>query len=528
MWKVVIADDEKLICRLVETLVDWNSLDMEIIGKAENGLEALALVEQLHPNILITDIRMPGCDGLELIRQARELSPDLEIIIISGYAHFKYAQTAIAYGVGNYILKPINKDELNETLQKIVGKLRNNRAPVFDEEIVHINSQNDLKRLREGLIKDIFDGHRSLCKEDIIRNYHFHIEGGVLQAFILKIDFDSRKIGDPAFSIIRQKAEEIFQSAVAPVCIESMLGFQGYAGCGILNYMPEERDEARRRLREFLQQLEACKNLFGKVEFSLGLGKITENAEELAQSVDEARMVVEERLIEGCGRMLERIPQSSGLQRQALLDRYVKTVEHLIEVLDEEEISRGSAELRGAVMGEPRIRGREILDIILNAGKLFALRAGGEDTAKIQREFEFRCRQCSKAEDVFNELRELEKTLLTELKTNRENETTRPIRQAKQLIMENYGRNITLDEVCERVGFSAAYFSAMFKKETGEGFSKYLMRVRIDKAKELLRETNMPVAEVCEAVGYNDRKHFTQTFHKMTGVNPAEFRRLYG
>ena len=528
MWKVVIADDEKLICRLVETLVDWNSLDMEIAGRAENGLEALALIEQLHPNILITDIRMPGCDGLELIRQARELSPDLEIIIISGYAHFKYAQTAIAYGVGNYILKPINKDELNETLQKIVGKLRNNRMPAFHEDVVHVNSQNDLKRLREGLIKDIFDGSRSLRAEDLIQNYHFHIEKGVLQAFILKIDFDSRKIGDPAFSIIRQKAEEIFQSVVAPVCMESLLGFQEYAGCGILNYAPEERDEVRRRLREFLQQLEACKNLFGKVDFSLGLGKNTEHAEGLVQSVEEARTVVEERLIEGCGRMLELIPSSSGLQHQALLDKYVKTVEHVIEVLDEEEARRGNEELRNAVMGVPRVCGREILDIVLNAGKLFALRAGGEDAAKIQQEFEFRCRQRSKAEEVFFELQELENTLIEELKTMRENETTRPIRQAKQMIMENYGRNITLDEICETVGFSAAYFSAMFKKETGEGFSKYLTRVRIDKAKELLRETNMPVAGVCEAVGDNDRKHFTQTFHKMTGVNPAEFRRLYG
>ncbi len=107
MWKVIIADDEKLICRLIEALVDWEKLNMQIAGKAENGLEALQMVRELRPHLLITDIRMPGCDGLDLIRQARELSPDIEIVI-SGYAHFEYAQTAIAYGVGNYILKPVN------------------------------------------------------------------------------------------------------------------------------------------------------------------------------------------------------------------------------------------------------------------------------------------------------------------------------------------------------------------------------------------------------------------------------------
>ena len=88
--------------------------------------------------------------------------------------------------------------------------------------------------------------------------------------------------------------------------------------------------------------------------------------------------------------------------------------------------------------------------------------------------------------------------------------------------------NITLEEVCDHVGFSVAYFSALFKKETGEGFAKYLMRVRMDEAKTLLRETGLSVTEICERVGYNDRKHFTQTFHKIAGVNPAEYRKLYG
>ena len=110
MIRVIIADDEKLICRLVQALADWDSLGMEVAGTAENGLEALQLVEALEPDILITDIRMPGCDGLELIRRAKELRPrNLKLWIISGYAHFEYAQSAIQFGVGNYLLKPIKK-----------------------------------------------------------------------------------------------------------------------------------------------------------------------------------------------------------------------------------------------------------------------------------------------------------------------------------------------------------------------------------------------------------------------------------
>ena len=104
MLKVMIADDEERICQLIKALVDWESLNMEVVGIAHNGLEAAEMVESLEPHILITDIRMPGCNGLELIETVKAKNPLLEIIIISGYAHFAYAQTAIKFGVGDYLL----------------------------------------------------------------------------------------------------------------------------------------------------------------------------------------------------------------------------------------------------------------------------------------------------------------------------------------------------------------------------------------------------------------------------------------
>ena len=102
-------------------------------------------------------------------------------------------------------------------------------------------------------------------------------------------------------------------------------------------------------------------------------------------------------------------------------------------------------------------------------------------------------------------------------------QTGKTIRNAK-----HFHEPITLEDVCEAAGFSVSYFQRSLQKETGEGFAKYLTRVRMDEAKRSLRETNLPVAEVCERVGYSDRKHFTHTFHKTAGLNPAEYRKLYG
>ena len=526
MWKVIIADDEKLICRLVQTLVNWESMGLEIVGTAENGLEALDLIKEYEPNILITDIRMPGCDGLELIKKARQIKKDIEIIIISGYAHFEYAQTAIAYGVGNYILKPIKQDELIETLQKIIKKLEDRNSEGINGG--HQNNQNDLKRLRESLITDLLKGNREFTSTELEQNYHFNVKQGILQAFVLKIDFDTEKTGENAFAIIKQKAEEIFHSTVSTVCKESVFGFQGVTGYGVLNYPTENRDDIRRCLREFLNQLEANKNLFGKVEFSIGIGKTATDAAQLNMSMGDARQAVKERLLEGCGRMYESVPVRSGMQKQVLLERYIKMAEHAIEVMDEAEITTAGESLKNAVTSVPHICGREILEIVLDAGKLFVLRTGSRETESAQQEFEFRCRQCSKVESLFAELNSLQTNMIREIKNLHEREATKPIRIAKKYIMDHYEKNITLDEVCEMVGFSATYFSVMFKKETGEGFAKYLTRVRMDRAKELLRDTNIPVSEICERVGYADRKHFTHTFRKATGLNPAEFRRLYG
>ena len=107
MIKVVIADDEEKVCQLIMGLIDWESLGMRIVGVAHNGIEALERIKECKPDLIITDIRMPGYDGLELIRQTQEIKADVDFIIISGYRHFDYAQNAIKYGVGDYLLKPI-------------------------------------------------------------------------------------------------------------------------------------------------------------------------------------------------------------------------------------------------------------------------------------------------------------------------------------------------------------------------------------------------------------------------------------
>jgi len=128
MLRAIIADDESKICVLIQKLVDWDDLGIKVIGTAESGPEALSLIESTCPDIVITDIRMPGFDGIELIMRVQAKALPSKFIVISGYRQFEYAQKAIKYGVEDYLLKPINKSELIATLRKLAGQIRSEKG----------------------------------------------------------------------------------------------------------------------------------------------------------------------------------------------------------------------------------------------------------------------------------------------------------------------------------------------------------------------------------------------------------------
>ncbi len=141
MLKVLIADDEKKVCQLVANLIDWESLGFEIVGVVNDGISAYKFIQENTVNLMITDIRMPECDGMELIQKAKVLYPNLHIVIISGYSQFDYAQNAIRYGVEDYLLKPIRKKDLMATLQKILDR--------YKEEVLDAKKWQDIQKKLE-------------------------------------------------------------------------------------------------------------------------------------------------------------------------------------------------------------------------------------------------------------------------------------------------------------------------------------------------------------------------------------------
>ena len=538
MLKVFIADDEEKICQLIIKLINWEEMGLKIAATASNGIEALEQAEICKPEIVITDIRMPGIDGMELIRKVKEKLPDTEIIIISGYRHFEYAQTAIRYGVRNYLLKPIKKEELRDTLQKIADINREKNEQLNFEERVRLALKNDAGKLRTSFISRMIYGDREreniISLKELNNQYHFHFREGVFQVAAIK--FDHVNHNDSCISFLADKAAGLALQYLEPVCFDHEV----YAECStfylLLNFGEEESKNVRKNVRQMLDELKAQESILNGMSVSIGMGSMVNTAGSIRKSFLDAVFMIKQRLLLGTGRMLEmdeaQQRKNSDFINSEAFYRFNREMERAVEALNVVETRRTIEGLRDVLKNYPGITGYEILQMTKEACNhyLFCMKSRGirvDNEAKFVEEFSKDAGECADIEELFRLLGGTIGRSLQKASEAKRAEDNRPIRQAKQYIEENYSRSLTLEEVSEMAGFAPGYFSTLFKKETGVTFLEFLQSVRMDAAKKLLVSGNEGMNVICEKVGYADVKYFTKCFIKYTGLKPGEYRKIY-
>ncbi|WP_312643615.1 helix-turn-helix domain-containing protein [Hydrogenoanaerobacterium sp.] len=537
MIKVVVADDELKVCQLICGLIDWASLDMEIVGVAHNGIETLELIQTLQPDLVITDIRMPGYDGLEMISRAIKIKKDIYFIIVSGYRHFEYAQVALKYGVSDYILKPIKKNELMDTLNKVREKYKQKTEQLSNEERLKIRLQSDIEKLRSGLFTDILF-HKSVYFEpiqieQINKDYHYDFQPGCFQVCVIKVDCEYEGVFENSIKILEDKVIQILRGQLKSICFDLEIFFRDSWAYCMLNYSESNKKTVRRQLKVCLDELLLQKNIFDKIEFTIGLGAAISSINQLPVSLKAAERAAAQRILEGTGKLIEDLPpQDIALDEDALLINFSKNMEPALEVLNADIMIQEIGLLKVFVLQKENVSGQTIFDVVIKACRLYLLslkkyqfNIGNAD--EFLDNFYAHADLCSSAAQLFAYLSKVIGESVSYIIEDRKQADTKPIRTAKQYIQKNYMQPISLEEVGNIVGFNSSYFSSLFKKESGKNFLEYLSEVRMNKAKELLRETSLSIAAICEQVGYNDLKHFTKSFKKFTGIKPNEFRKLY-
>lgn len=526
MLRVVLADDENKVILLMQKLIDWNALGYEIVGIANDGVRAIELVQEKQPDLLITDIRMPGGDGIELIRHAKELQPKLYSIIISGYRQFEYAQSALKYGVEDYLLKPLKQDELEGILLRVKDKLSQDAELQFQ-------LKKSGERCQDALmvaLKNAVDRQCSfLNSAQAAEEYNFHFGEGIYFAALVKPDLPYAKQNPNGYQIMMNHALEIVRREVGLLSEEYAVAAQK-EGIAILIYLHNyQAVDVKQCFTKIRKEIEKQRDLFWEIRCTISIGKRVTCLEQVDCSMREALWLCRDRLCHVQPWRDAEIEKPCFSEHYQMDAAQKKRFEEVAEYLDEERFVQELENSYHCLLQKKVMNGQIVEDWFYQIleSSLYGMQQNGkaeEQFLDIMREKFWRC---ASMQEVFLLLQQDIQQQITQLRVEKAQQETRPIMEAKRYIQQHYQETLRLEDVSHAVGFNATYFSVLFKNETGQNFMDYLTELRINKSKELLCTDILSVQDVAEQVGYRDLKYFSRLFKKITGVSPSDYRKLY-
>ena len=531
MRNVIIADDEMKVCQLILKLADWDDLGLHVAGIANDGLAALELVEKHRPDLLITDIRMPGMDGIELIRRAKELAPALQCIIISGYRHFDYAHNAIRYGVEDYLLKPVNQQEFVLTLRKLVDKKDRETNQQQETEALRLKALHLGERLKEDFVL-------RLLREDVFPEKEAAQlslpAGGGYGCAIVKPGLGGVAPEDKLHSLAAEKALNALRQHLGPVFPVLLTCAAPEGVLCVLNHGAVAWEEVLSTFRSLMEEILLLRALFPSLEVTVGLSRGNHTLINLPAAMKEARQAATERLRRGTGQIIVYAPQAPPpYDKETPLNAEIrKNMLAALEILDEDGYRNQLKKVLAALDSAGGLPMTDVHDIMKELVYLHFLGLAGrgqaeEATGTFLNQFEAAWNAAVSFAQASGSLMDMLCGHVAAINRERSEMEMRPIRLAKKYMQENYHKPLPLEEVAAVAGFHPAYFSTVFKKVTGENFLEYVSGLRMKEAREMLCDGRLRIEDIAEKVGYADAKYFVKLFKKATGLTPQEYRKLY-
>ena len=525
--KVLIVDDEKRIGELIRSLIHWEELDLICVGLKTDGEMAWETIREEHPDIVITDIRMPVMSGLEMIRKTREEGIPVDFIVMSGYQEFEYAHTAMQYGVEAYLVKPVDEDELNRCLADIQRRARREIQLQEENRTLREKVQKSEWLLKQNFLRNIIDQKETAVEGTV------DLKGEIYRGVDIKLDrIDPRNSNSSQESTTISNVKKIIADFLQPRVEQLLICDKEYMHIYVLCCYSEEMDrQIGESISNLLLQIKEHLRMMDQFHVTIGIGKAKRTFSEIRFSILEAYIAVCNRNVYGTGRLIwadsvylgdsaEWAEKELQVRQKILHDVDTLTAEHMPSYIKESYSSR--SELEKVNMSVYY----ENLDQTIDS--FFAhLGAEEESRVKLQKQIRNQIQHCHRAVQLSELLSQFFVQCIESAKMALESQLVRPVRMAQQFVEEHYPEKILLEDVAEVVGLNPVYFSALFKKETSLNFSTYLINFRMEKAKELLTTTNDTISAIAGAVGYPEQKYFSQQFKKVVGVKPVIYRQLH-
>lgn len=537
MLKVVIADDEKMICSLISQLLDWKALDIEIVGMAYTGIDAFEMIITKEPDIVISDIRMPGYDGLELIKRIKEAGIEAEFVMISGFKQFEYAQNAMKYGVKYYLLKPIEEEKLLEIIQEIKETIQKKKAHDIYEKELKLEVKEARDKMKKRFLTSIlsqqnFETEETADHQTINTEYNTSFKEGIFQAVFVKLDTE-KEVEDGNNSIIDKIEKKV--TLLEEVC-EEYITTRVHSGIIVLmNYQVDQEVVIKQKIEELYDDIKKDVDKFKEFFVFLGVGKKSNRFLDARICLQTAVDAIKYRIS---------IPTTGIIYYESYkfapyeIDKIITPAkkQNYLSKIEAEDIDAAKDCLSTAIR-EIRFDSKQyspvlFFDILISYVETLT------DYCKKKNFYDEKYVEGLKQWNTKIDNGYSEKMLIDETKNfinfavlhiieEKKEKDIKPIRIVKKYIEENFMQEISLGQLAQLVDMNSSYLSSIFKKETGMTYSEYLVCCRIEKACKMLVETNMSINDVALQSGYQDSRYFSKQFAKQIGLKPSEYRKLY-
>lgn len=519
MIRMLLCDDDEIILEGICEYIDWQSYGIELVASVNNGRKAVEVLEKEDLDLIMTDIKMPYYTGLDITRLAKEKKPDIIVVILSGYNDFEYARKAIKMGVLDFLSKPIDLDELDNVLRKVTAQWKNQQSSklrdmrdVFARLVNHMPDKLPGSLTEEMTwVSDVF-GNKAICVMILeLDEFQLVMYGGSEEIKYGTIkDYKELAAGFDKQGIITLDRSEY---SILLCCYRDSV-----------SDMELQLGRIRQRVRLFNEQERHI------TKATLACSRLSEDFLQMNQLKNQAEEALRFKFIKGIGQTIlyDDIGEYSCMPGQSVIGQL--SLPSPMKIGGREEIPELMAKIRQKFMAQ---EGNAEFAIRLLTGN-WMIRLSQElaeyniDLTDIFERPTDIYDRISSISDIGSMVAYIERTY-TEVyefvKKKKNGKYIDVIALATRYIRDNYKKSaLSITEVAEYVNMSVGYFSLIFHNETGDTFSDYLLKLRIDKACELLEHTNMKLLEISWTVGYENANYFSTVFKKALGMTPSAYR----
>lgn len=524
MYRVVVADDEQIIREGICKIIPWETLGLQLAGQAENGAQAWELVQQLHPDILLTDIRMPYMDGIELTRKMKAACLPTRVIILSGYSEFQYAQTALKLGVCDYVMKPVDVGAMCRTLRALRDELDTQRCKESEVEQLRRRLQEENEIALHGKILRYV--HRRISAPQFERELPPALSASrFCMCVLLQLDRFDHVTGGMAEEEIFRLTQELEAVMLEQANPEGMQMMEESNGRYLVLFYGQDGADVAFAARSYIRRLRL--SIAGH-DYTTASSTVFDSILSCTKAYDMALRTLERAFLIGTNQDVEpdtEKREDTGLPDTFDVGRVVKTISTFNKQAIREEFDAIEQDIR-QTHHNSFLYTRMMVSFVY--GEMMKLLADihcpiaeiMEDSTAAYK----RILACQTLRGMMDQLYAFIAEICDFLDSTH-GASKSVVERAKVYIAAHFQQaGLTLDEVARAVGMSPNYFSALFKQNESMPFISYLTSVRMEHARRLLDAGDDRSYEISYACGYENPTYFSTIFKRSTGMSPSEYR----